>query len=241
MQTEELVRREPPRDVRSVSSALLDLAPPDWQLTSSKGKPVALSSAGYVLHFGQAYQVRVAVPDGAELPEVRLVGAPSFIARPEGSETIHKHGRRLGGLTFRVHRDLWRFIKGPAGIRCGDLDIECTFGEGMDRRRVEFRCPVIVRIRWGLGIILLLFLWAFLTLLFSRLESAGKELLSQGPWQFHRMDWGAAVALDLRAWLWLAGIAALAPVGALAWHIYRLWRRSGELETRYQTRMTHAG
>src|SRR5581483_8921636 len=99
MQTEELIRREPPRDVRAVSAALQELAPPAWHLTTGKGKPVPLSSAGYVLHFRQSYRIHVeGAVDGGPVPELRLVSVPSFVTRLLGVQRHFEDGPEPGSV-----------------------------------------------------------------------------------------------------------------------------------------------
>src|SRR5437016_1639532 len=139
MRTEQLVRPDRPRDAHCVSTALEDQTPPAWRLVSSKGKPVMLSSAGFVLHYGQIYQLRVAsVSEKEPAPEVHLVSTPPFIERQDGPRTLARHGREFACLSFQVHREIgWlRYYKAPTEILAGDLEIECTSGEGDERRRV---------------------------------------------------------------------------------------------------------
>jgi hypothetical protein len=238
VQTEELVRREQPHDVHGVSPALLELAAPAWQLVNDKGKPVPLSSAGYVLHFGKTYRIRLtALSEEGAPPNVRLISVPPFVQRFVGEAEAAKHGQSTGSVSFRVQSEWLRLMKVLAGIRYGDLEIECTSGE--PPQRIEFVCPVVARVRWGLGIVLSLALWALLGLLYGRLESLGKQLLAQGPAQVSNVDnWWAVLPPDLRIWLWLLGLAALYPLATLGWHIYSLRRRSAELEARYQRRLT---
>jgi hypothetical protein len=233
MRTEELLRREKPRDVYGVSPALLDLGPPDWQLRTSQGKRVPLSAAGYVLHFGHAYQIRLATLEDGPPFELRLVSVPSFVSRLPGTEP--------GCVAFQVRREGWQWLfKGPANLHCDAIQLECICGEGADRRRVEFTIPVVARIRWSVGIVCLLVFWAFLWLVYGQLQSLGKSLITSGAWQTDGLgEWWASQHL-IEGLGWLVLIAALYPLGALVWHVYQLRQRRAELEASYRQRF-HPG
>jgi hypothetical protein len=219
------MRQERSRDAHRVSTALEDQAPPSWELFATKGKPVTLSSAGFVLHFGQTYQLRVAAfAEGESVAEIHLISSPPFISRTEGSHTVARHGRDFVCLTFQVHREIgWlRLYKAPAEIRFGDLRIECR-GKAGDAR-VQFDCPVVARTRWSIGIIILLSFWAVLTWLLGQVEHLASEWFIRGE-----LSWQS----NPRFWLWPLLLAGVYPLAVMVSHVGRLRQRSQELEARY--------
>lgn len=229
MRTEQLVRQDRPRDVHRVSTALEDWTPPAWHLVTSKGKPAALSSAGFVLHFGHTYQLRVAGSESGPAPEVHLVRVPPFIERQDGPATVSRHGQEFACMSFRVHREAgWlRFYQAPTELLFGDLELEWEAGAGAERRRVPFGCPVVARTRWTVGIIILLSAWALLTWLIGQLQHAAAVVVTRGE---------LPLESNPRFWLWPLLLAGSYPLYVLVLHIGRLRQRSEELEARYLRR-----
>ena len=71
MQTESIQRTPATHCPHAVSRALQDLAPDVCVIVDRRGKPVPLSGAGYVLHFGHAYHLRVVSPGPAATKPLR--------------------------------------------------------------------------------------------------------------------------------------------------------------------------
>ncbi|HLN28443.1 MAG TPA: hypothetical protein VK395_11940 [Gemmataceae bacterium] len=237
METEELLRRERPREAGTISPALQELAPPAWELTDSRGRRVPLSSAGYVLYFGRTYQLRVAGRSALGPPgEARLIGFPTCVAGQPNPQTITKHGREYRVLTLKVHREsgwlsIWRF---PYEILKGDLTVECSEAE-QNPPRLEWGFPVVARTPWSLGIVLLLAAGAILGWVLGQLESAARSFFTHGPLSVSNFeDWWQTLQTNPRFWLWPLVIAGLSPLIALTSNILSLKRRTRELELRFR-------
>src|SRR5947209_3688475 len=74
MKTEEIQRTPRSHDPGEVSRALQELTPLSCTIVDRHGRPVRLSSAGYVLRFGKSYHVRIRPPfKNEEIREVRII------------------------------------------------------------------------------------------------------------------------------------------------------------------------
>jgi hypothetical protein len=142
-----------------ISLALQDLAPRSCTLVDAHGKEVPLSSAGYVLRFGQAYRLQVIPPfPDADLEEVRILPPPDFVAVQPEVKLLDGQGRSVRTFAFRVQSDsslYWkRFIP---EVRAGELSIAYKFRPAVDRTVPPHDCPIIVRRGWLMVIVAAVF------------------------------------------------------------------------------------
>ena len=161
MLTESLPSRSTRGTANEAPPALADRALSNWRLTDERGRPVALSLAGGVLHFGHAYQLQVGPFEaGGPLPEVRLTSQLPWLVQVDGSPVATKHGREYAFLHLQVRRQLglWKLWEWPLEWYAGDLHFECsvTGPEGTDCRAAV--CPIVARTRWHAGVLFLLVL-----------------------------------------------------------------------------------
>src|SRR5581483_11647396 len=232
MRTEPIVRPKVLRQRDGVSLALQEVSPPPWQLTDARGRPVHLSSAGYVLHFGRTYHLRVALPEGATAPDLRVVSRPAFLHPAREPHVLAKHGKEYYLLPFTARRELnWhKFFQWPYEVRVGDLEVECGGGDPAAPRRAVLACPVVARTPWTAGIIMLLAAGALLGWLVGQLE-----LLARGGWDHGRWppeglwEWWRELQGNPRFWLWPLALAVANPLLALGSNAYHLWQRSRQL------------
>ncbi|MBY0527698.1 MAG: hypothetical protein K2R98_30145 [Gemmataceae bacterium] len=241
MRTEEFHRGERLRDTRGASLALQDLMPPAWEVTDPKGKPVRLSSAGYVLFFGRRYELRILMDSDVEpAPDVHLISAPPFFKRQAGLATVVRHGQTYRCLPFKVQSAygwLRRLFKAPYEILCGDLEVESGAGEIPGRGRIFFSCPVVARMPWSIGLVLLLIVGYLGGWLVGQLGNMLRDCWTRGTWPWSGSeDWWSALPTNPNFWLWPVIIAALNPLACLLTHFYHLWQRSRELESSYRER-----
>lgn len=240
MRTEALVKSERPTDPHEVSPALQERIPAVWRLTDSWGKPVPLSLAGHVLHFGRSYQLRFGAPsEGEPLPTVRLATWPAFVEPLEQPQTISKHGHEYRCLPFRVRRQSsWLTIfKWPYEVLNGDLKVECICGEPTDPHPPLLTCPVVARTPWGLGLILLLVMGALLGWLIGQIQIIGRDLLIKENWPGPDLAaWWLGLQAGPRFWLWPVVLAVLNPLCCLVSNILHLSYRRHQLEARYRER-----
>jgi len=235
MQTEQLLRSGRGEDTRGLSPALQARMPAAWDIADSKGRPARLSSAGYVLFFNRAYQLRIAGPAGLP-PQVRLVSLPSFLKRQEGTATATKHGLTYQCQSFVPRRESsWlRPFSAPYEILCGDLEIEYGAGDAPFPPSV-FHCPVVARTPWSIGIIFLLVVGALAGWLLDQVNHLMREWWTKGTWPWSAAEgWELPFTAQPRFWLLPLGLAVLNPLLALAKHIVVLGQRSRELEKRYR-------
>jgi hypothetical protein len=242
MQTEELVRQTRPVDGLAVSRALQDLVPLSWQVTTERGKPVPLSSAGYVLHFGRTYLFRAAAAvERGPLPDLRLACRPPFVTRRGDARTVSRHGRAvLRALPFAVTRPSGWFgvLKAPYEVFYDDLEVTCTFSD--QPKGVELTCPVVVRMRWGLGFVVLVLLGLLFGTLLAFVPRAWHEYMAGSGLAADPVQLWVSVRDHPLFWLWPLATAVLNTALGLTLNVGRLWRRSRELQARYDRRQLRA-
>jgi len=239
MQTEELARRHRPRETHGVSPALEDLAPPPWHLTDSRGRPVSLSSAGYVLIFGNSYELWVGPVSEADMPEIRMAVRPTFVTPPTGPEAITKHGQSYRRLSFRVQPAFswWRVIKAPYEILGDDLEVECRVASGSERQPSKFLCPLVARKRWTVGILVLVLMGGLAGWIINQLGHLAALLMTPGTASLPDPAQLLAMAQEgPRAWLASMGAAGANVLLALWSNFSQLRQRSQALEQRYRDR-----
>ncbi len=239
MRTEQLVHRDKPRDRDSVSPALQEVNPPSWHLTDSRGRPVHLSSAGYVLHFGRAYQLRVALPEDGTPLELHVVSRPAFVQTAQEQQVAAKHGRQYRCLPFTVRRTSnWhKFFHWPYEVLVGELDVECLGGDRAASSPVLLTCPVVARTPWTIGIVMLLVAGALVGWLAGQFEILARGGWAQGQWPPEGFwEWWRELQSNPRFWLWPLALAVANPLLALGSNVYHLWQRSRELERQYRDR-----
>jgi hypothetical protein len=91
MKTEEITR-EPRAAAHLVSRALQDLAPLHAEVLDGRGKRVPLSSAGYVLHAGRKYRLRIVPPPDADLLGLQVITPPDFLKVGHEVAGTDEHG-----------------------------------------------------------------------------------------------------------------------------------------------------
>jgi hypothetical protein len=233
MRTEELIQPKQRPDAAGVSPALVERVPPDWRLTDEHGRPVSLSLAGYVLHFGRTYKLMVApFAEGGPVPEVRLSCRPTWVVAVDGPPTEQKHGRQFAGVSFKVRRQtswlkfyywLWEIYTDPIEFEASTPSLDKP-----DRRVVS--PPVVARSRWLVSLIALAIVGA---IFFALIQVAAKqcvdlvsaELTAAAPPDGWRISWGLIVSG-----------AIISPVLAFGYVVYSLGARRRELMKEFRRR-----
>ncbi|MBM4073336.1 MAG: hypothetical protein FJ271_31100 [Planctomycetes bacterium] len=162
MKTESIQRTLAGNDPHGISRALQDLTPDDCTIVDRRGKPVPLSGAGYVLHFGRAYHLRIVSPFADDdLQEVCLVSAPTFLTTAPAFTDVDENGRNVHVLPMRVTSDwlsIWSLLRRfGLGIDWDELEISQRFKPGKLRDAKPFLCPVVARPHWSVLLVLALF------------------------------------------------------------------------------------
>lgn len=240
MRTEPPLLGEKPRGRDSVSAAFHELRPASWHVTDAKGRTAQLCTAGYVLHFGRAYELRIALDNEGTPSDVRILSRPPFLQPREQSRVVNKHGRDFVSVPFRVERQSrWlRFFHWPYEVGTGDLEVECRRTDGADDgATMALSCPMVARTPWTAGIVMLLIAGALLGWLFGQFELLVHAAWEHGHWPPEGLgEWRQQMS-NLRFWLWPLALALLNPLLALASNAYHLWQRSRRLEGQYRAFM----
>jgi hypothetical protein len=238
MRTEELVRARQRLNGLGVSLALEDRVPPKWGIFDERGEPTSLSSAGYVLHFGHTYELRVAPSaEGERLPDIRLASRPNWVIPVGEARIVEEKGQRYVSLAFEVRRQtswVWLYYI-PREIYSTGLDIEFSNPSSNGSTWIKVVCPVLARSRWLIQLILLGTLGAMLfavgDLLLHHGVRAIYELVTTGemadPWPI--------------PWIGLVIGGILSPAIALLGNIMHMHSRSRQLQKEFRQRWPTAG
>ncbi len=238
MQTEELVVGPQKPNDRGFSLALAQRVPPTWRITDDRGRPIPLSLAGQVLHFGRVYKVCVEpFSEGGPVPSVRLVSRPSWVMPVDVAGSAEKHGQQYGFIAFRVRRQtswLW-FYYWLREIHSDTIEIEATTtsDENTDRRVVF--CPVVARSRWLLSLIMLAIFGA---IVFAGLELIVKEGIAMVS---AKLTTGETVEAPDISWPWFVLGAIVSPAWAFVANVVHLAGRSRELQAGFRRRWPGVG
>jgi hypothetical protein len=200
---------------QEVSPALLPHAPDVVRITTKRGKDVPLALAGYRLHMGRTYQIRVA----GTLQAVRLVGYPGSLVKRQGDAVeLTENGVRYLCQALCVSRaGFWSMVSN-LGIYPDELEIEVVFDDG---HKASVSLPVVLELGFTWKLVLLLILWA--------LFLSATELLSTAFWE-HRTE----LLTSPLPWIRAFGLALLYPVLTCVRRVYGLNKRARELSQQFR-------
>ncbi len=232
MKTEEIQRTPRSRDPNEVSRALQELTPLSCAIVDRRGRPVPLSSAGYVLRFGRSYRLRIRPPfPDEEIESLRIISPPAFLTLEPELREIDGEGRPVRTIPFTVSGGWLRWISRLTRWACTDeLEISYHFRPGVLRQPPIFLCPIVARPLWSLLIIAVL--TGLLTVVLERLVSdftfaerraETMRLLADSMWRWD-------------TWIWLGGITLGVWLTVTLANTWTLYRRSRELEHEFQER-----
>jgi hypothetical protein len=234
MKTEEIQRTPSGQDPHAVSRALQELAPLSWTVFDRRGRAVPLSSAGYVLRFGQSYRLCIRSPFADnELQEVAIVSPPPFIQVEQEVPAVDEQGRAVRSVPFKVTQDWWSYLTHlrwlGIGVAHDELEVVHRFKPGVFREAPSFLCPIVARPRWTVFI-----LWVVGGLILLLLQRILGGLVSP--------DWPESLEIMLRTlrsgsfWLWFVGITLAVWLLVTAINLGLLYRRSRELRQHFRAR-----
>lgn len=231
MQTEDIVRQPRRDDPYAISRALRDSGPVSFSMLTAKGEPVELCSAGYVLHSGHSYRIRVvSALSETEVKDILIHEHPEFLTINPATREADERGQSVTIIPFRVS-SLHTYLKGIV-VQFGELEIAQPSADAKKPEVMAYRCPVVLRP--GVGVVIAYLLIAIaLPWLISKvvlLPFAADEL---GP---------DAIGNTIKPfaswirWSWFTG--GLLVIGFLfeAWNFFWIWRRSKELHGNFETR-----
>lgn len=205
---------------QEVSPALLPHAPDAMRVTTKRGKDVPLSLAGFRLHMGCIYQIRVA----GTVTAIRLVGFPGALVKRQG-ETVEltDDGVRYLCQSLHVSRaGFWSMVSN-LGIYPDELEVEVVFDDG---RKASVSLPVVLELSFTWKLALLLILWA--------LFLSATQLLSTAFWE-HRTE----LLTSPLPWIRAFGLALLYPVLTCVRRVYGLNKRARELSQQFRASWQH--
>jgi hypothetical protein len=226
MQTEELHRTYKGRDPNEVSRALQELTPLSCAIVDRRNRPVPLSSAGYILRFGNSYRLQIRAPFRDEdIQTVRIVSPPEILTvEPELHETDDE-GRAVRTVPFTVSVGwLAQMLRLNLMVCSDDLQIAYNFRPGVPHAPPIFSCPIIARPKWTLVWMAVLagLLWLLIPRIASDLTFAERRL--------ETIQQSAESLLRWDSLLWLAGVALAVWLIVTLVNSIAIYRRSRELQ-----------
>jgi hypothetical protein len=129
-----------------VSRALQDLVPISSQIVDHRGKPVALSMAGFVLHARRKYRLRIITPADEDLLGIQMISSPDFLKVDREVLTRDDQGRQVHDIPFRVHFDLGVSTYLLGNIRCDELEVHLRFKPESGKDAPPCKYPIVVRL-----------------------------------------------------------------------------------------------
>lgn len=213
---------------RVVSRALQDLAPYACSILDSKGNPVSLSLAGYVLHAGRKYRLRIVPPPDNDLLDFQIVNEPDFLELGKQLAAVDELGRRVCDVPFRVRRDLGAAVYRIGNLRAESLEIHFTFTPASGKHAPSYYCPVVVRPGASLLFV------ALLTTLLSTLAPVAVTVLSRGGAASGNFSETLGEWLtDPRLWIVFAALLLLL-LAVYGWTLWQLYQRSRDLRREFR-------
>jgi hypothetical protein len=209
-----------------VSRSLQDLAPVSVTIVDTNDRPVSLSEAGYVLHTGRKYRLRICPPT-EDLQDVRLISPPEFLFLGSERKFTDAEGRLCYEYTLRVRFNLGAWF---SSLRFDELDVELQFTPNSGKQAPLQTIYLVVRP--GLGPLVLAALGSAAAIvapvLFSELLVGKGE---ETPFGEKLRAW----ALGPIPWLTLAGLLGVVG-GVYGWIRHQLRQRASELQRRFLER-----
>lgn len=230
MKTVELHRKHRGLDPNEVSRALQDLQPTSWTLEDRRGRPVPLTSAGYVLRFGHAYHLHLVSPFPCDdIDRVRLVNPSQFLTVEPAIHEQDDQGRSIHILPFKVKLDIWSVLRRLGMTVFGDeLEVRHYFKPNVYRHAEPFLCPIVVRPRWMT--VLVAVIGGLFFMLLERLVST--LFFPAGPEQ--NLDNLLSAAEQRSTWWSLLIVAAAVWIIVNLMNLFLLYRRSRELRDNFR-------
>lgn len=232
MKTESIQRTPATHDPHGVSRALQDLTPNDCTIVDRRGRPVPLSGAGYVLHFGRAYRLHIVSPFAdEELQEVCIVSAPTFMAIGPPLRDVDDEGRSVHVLPLKVTFDwlsVWSLLRRfGIGVDADELEIAQRFKPGVFREVPPFLCPIVARPHWS-ALLVLVFFGVLFILVQKTLDHAidldKRDQLDSLLHSLERWD----------SWAWMLGVAFVLWCVVNLLNLCFLYQRTRELRRHYR-------
>lgn len=229
MITEEVTRQvRPGRQI--VSPALEDLGFHSADVVNERGQKVTLSTAGYVLHTGRKYRLRLLKPDNGDLLSVQSISTDILSVTATALESRDEQNQPVYEIPFRVKRDLGSALLRP--VYYDEIEVTLHYKPESGKRAPSMSYPIVVRP--GLGLATLGFLASIAGIVapvFIKKESAaGLDF-----WR-HLGEWVS----DPLLWLILA-VILIFPVFVYGNSLWQLGRRARELRRDFQQKYLNKG
>jgi hypothetical protein len=229
MKTEEVTRQSRP-GAQVVSRALEDLGFLSAEVINDRGYKVPLSTAGYVLHTGRKYRLRLLTPEDGDVSGVQSSGSTDILTVDSPFETRDEDNRQVHEISFRVKRDLGSAVFRP--VWCDEIEVNLQFRPESGKRAPCVSYPVVVRP--GLGLATL----GFLASLASIVTPVLLRRETVAGWDFwsHLGEW----LEDPLLWLILVAFLIF-PVFVYGNSLWQLGRRGRELRRQFEDKYLSPG
>jgi hypothetical protein len=139
---EESIQTRGPR--HAAPASLQELAPLSATIIDSRGRPVPVCSAGFVLRAGRSYRLRIVSPPDADFIGAKIMTPPDFIRTDAEVPATHQ-GQRIRDLPFRVRQDLRGSLLKLGGLLTDELEVRLHFRGGSGKSPAPLTYPIVVR------------------------------------------------------------------------------------------------
>lgn len=125
-------------------ASLQELAPRSVTIIDSRGRPVPVGPAGFVLRAGRSYRLRIVAPPDGDFVSAKFLAPPDFI-RADREVPGMEQGQPIRDLPFRVGQDLGGSLLKLGGLLTDELDVCLTFRSGSGKTSPTLTYPIVVR------------------------------------------------------------------------------------------------
>jgi hypothetical protein len=125
-------------------ASLQELAPLSATIIDSRGHPVPICSAGFVLRAGRSYRLRIVPPPDPAFVGAKLLNPPDFI-RTDSEVSGTDQGQRVRDLPLRVRQDLRGSLLKLGGLLTDELEVRLQFRGGSSKSPPPLTYPIVVR------------------------------------------------------------------------------------------------
>lgn len=218
-----------------VPRSLQELVPQGCQVLDLRGRPVPLSSAGFVLADGHKYRIRCRPPADKDFQDAQILSPPEFLEVGQPIFGADEHSKTFLDFPVRVRKDKAAFITRLGNVRYETLEINFRFRVESGKHTPSYHCPIVVRPGWAFALLglfgSLLFLVIHLLLQrWAQERNSGQDI-----------SWYLELLQSPIVWA-IVFISVAAFVGAIfLWTGFWLYRRRRELRDEFRKAYPSAG
>src|SRR5579884_1951289 len=125
-------------------ASLQELAPGSAMIVDSRGRPVPVCSAGFVLRAGRCYRLRIVPPPDPDFSGAKIITPPDCL-RVGAEVAATDQGEKVRYLPLRVRRDLRGSLLKLGGLLTDEVEVRLRFRNGSGKSPLLLLYPIVVR------------------------------------------------------------------------------------------------